>query len=1482
MKKIVFTFGRFNPPTTGHFLLATKVKEEARRRGAEYRIYGSNTKDSKRNPLPALDKSRYMKKVLKDTNIIVNRDSGNPFTVLQQLSKEGYTDVVMVVGADRVSEFRNGIRKYIGKKGYENISNFEVVSAGERDPDAEGVEGMSASKMRAAAAEGNLNAFKLGIPSHVSEVDIMKLFKAIRKGMGIRGKIQESWFDYDEFVEFAESLSRRGGPSREMSPNDMYSIGLSIEKRKKGPKGEEREKKEKDKLEIDDDFKHEFKIDESEQLDELSVQSRRKMAKAAKRTAKKRARKRKLKEKRRKGKKELVKKANKAAIAKVRAKLIKGMKWSDVPFMQREKIDAKIKKKKKRIAQIAKKMMPQMQKAEKERLAQVRARMTATEPSKAVESIDYNFENEILIEDRENVERVKANDAANRKKKEPTYYLVQNKAKKYLVVDRIAKGHTKKGEGSAKEMKNAGQKKYNEVGEEGFHWTDTATFLKMKRTTGGGKEQPKGEAKKPVSAVSAEPTTEPTVNPEVAAATDANTLARTNLDTAVAMQELEDLKSAQEAEAARKEEEERGYFLGFANKIGEWFGATQKKKDPKKAEKTRNDIFPSWGHSAVDVEHALVLASRGCHEAISVKAIKKCAEDAGVSVKDLGKLAKSPTMLPAGRRLWDKIMKNPLMKGKKGFHAGKAMAKEIKTSQTWADNDATNTTPKTDVYFVDEEGNQVRLSMKIGDGQLMSGGKGEAMATLDAVMNRMLNCTGRNADGVGTGCNEKLFDSKEDKELIKELKSIKAQIGEDFDKADLGTGMGPTSWWMKDRDGNDNKIGARGGRQPGFWKKTGPGRKCEGEGDVKGQNCEVAWKDAKGTVPTPEMFKGMNKNAQKKLRAQQDKHWDIMDRIADVFEGKSEFAQTFKRHLIYESMTGCGKFCDGCCGMDICESCDSPAMATHMITANKDGTGGKITEIGGPNSEYITKMMDNVGVQVRVKSNQHDTKASPRVGLYNWYSVLGLSFKSGIIEGVQTFSEFNDEENGREYLRKAMNWIGNDPFKLLQFYNASVEIELPHGDLAETFGEEDSGRNTEVKIGNKTKRIPIKKDSEYRDYQREWEDGEELEDESDELEECASLNKEFSLFTEKAPEGWEGTVKAMKKDKSIDNPFALAHWMKEKGYKSRKPVNDSYEFKNSSVHGLGIFAKKDITEGEEISLYYLNLLDLLEDTPSYQRTDFARFVNHSYINENISLLENDGNFYAHAVNNIKEGEELFIDYFKVISPLNPIGVVINEVLRWTEGFDHLEIEEDNNNWPNTLKLFIEQEDCPEYAKSLQFDEDYLKALPNYPEQTETRDLFDKTLNRDSGWELGDPPKPLDLHMNPVKEDKGDASVSGNPKRAAYLKKYNAQAKQRANRSARTLARRELIKQGRVAVGDDNDVHHKNGNPSDNSPSNLKVTSVKTNRGLDNNKWRTDTNEEHGAGEIGTAELIKRYLKDTPYMTIDDKFARELVFKTKES
>ena len=121
----------------------------------------------------------------------------------------------------------------------------------------------------------------------------------------------------------------------------------------------------------------------------------------------------------------------------------------------------------------------------------------------------------------------------------------------------------------------------------------------------------------------------------------------------------------------------------------------------------------------------------------------------------------------------------------------------------------------------------------------------------------------------------------------------------------------------------------------------------------------------------------------------------------------------------------------------------------------------------------------------------------------------------------------------------------------------------------------------------------------------------------------------------------------------------------------------------------------------------------------------------------------------------------------------------------------------------------------------------------------------------------------------LEEDAAGASATASEtdaKRAAYLKQYGAKPEQRERRSARTNARNKAIRDGRASVGDGKDLDHKDGNPLNNSSKNLRMVSQNFNRGRDNNKWRK-TNEEHGAGEIGTDKLLKRYIKDTPFMKI---------------
>ena len=196
---ISITFGRFNPPTVGHEKLLAKVAQEAKSSGGEYRIYPSRSQDPKKNPLDPGSKIKYMRLAYPDhANAIVDSDDMRTiFDVLQALDNDGYSDVRIVVGGDRVSEFNSLATKYNGD--LYTFDQIKVVSAGGRDPDAEGVEGMSASKMRKAAVEGDYDTFDEGIPAGLSKKDRETLYLLLRQAM----QVEES---YDDFAEASYSL----------------------------------------------------------------------------------------------------------------------------------------------------------------------------------------------------------------------------------------------------------------------------------------------------------------------------------------------------------------------------------------------------------------------------------------------------------------------------------------------------------------------------------------------------------------------------------------------------------------------------------------------------------------------------------------------------------------------------------------------------------------------------------------------------------------------------------------------------------------------------------------------------------------------------------------------------------------------------------------------------------------------------------------------------------------------------------------------------------------------------------------------------------------------------------------------------------------------------------------------------------------------------------------------------------------------------
>ena len=191
-KTIAFTFGRFNPPTIGHEKLIRKVKSV---RANDHKIYLSRSEDSKKNPLSPQQKLAYMKKMFPShaRNIEINK-TNMILDIATNLHNKGYTEVFMVVGSDRVREFETILNKYNdvrSRHGYYNFDNINVLSAGERDPDADGATGMSASKMRAAASANDLQAFKRGLPSGVNADDLMK---DVRKGMRIAASME---YNYD-------------------------------------------------------------------------------------------------------------------------------------------------------------------------------------------------------------------------------------------------------------------------------------------------------------------------------------------------------------------------------------------------------------------------------------------------------------------------------------------------------------------------------------------------------------------------------------------------------------------------------------------------------------------------------------------------------------------------------------------------------------------------------------------------------------------------------------------------------------------------------------------------------------------------------------------------------------------------------------------------------------------------------------------------------------------------------------------------------------------------------------------------------------------------------------------------------------------------------------------------------------------------------------------------------------------------------------
>jgi dephospho-CoA kinase len=188
-KHAVLAFGRMNPPTTGHAVLVDKVHEIAGQHNATHHVVLSHSQDKAKNPLTSSHKLKHAQRFFPKTSLsVATKEHPNFLEQAKKLHKKGVTHLHMVAGSDRVPEYHKLLHKYNGthEGALFNFKHIKVHSAGERDPDAEGTSGMSASKMRAHATSGNYKEFKKGIPAHVKDHHAKELYNDVRKGMNIK------------------------------------------------------------------------------------------------------------------------------------------------------------------------------------------------------------------------------------------------------------------------------------------------------------------------------------------------------------------------------------------------------------------------------------------------------------------------------------------------------------------------------------------------------------------------------------------------------------------------------------------------------------------------------------------------------------------------------------------------------------------------------------------------------------------------------------------------------------------------------------------------------------------------------------------------------------------------------------------------------------------------------------------------------------------------------------------------------------------------------------------------------------------------------------------------------------------------------------------------------------------------------------------------------------------------------------------------
>ena len=220
---LTLAFGRFNPPHAGHQQLMDIAAQSAESEESDYIIVPSRSQDPKKNPLDADTKVSMMRQMFPQHSERIINDGANRtiFDVLKKAHNDGYTNVRIVAGQDRVKEFDKLSQNYNGK--LYQFDNMEVVSSGDRDPDAEGMEGLSSSRMRLAAAEGDFKTFRAGLPEGTPRKMAMTLFDTVRETMNVK-EMKEFWNIWEIAPKYDTENLRESYVSKK-----IFNIGDRVE-----------------------------------------------------------------------------------------------------------------------------------------------------------------------------------------------------------------------------------------------------------------------------------------------------------------------------------------------------------------------------------------------------------------------------------------------------------------------------------------------------------------------------------------------------------------------------------------------------------------------------------------------------------------------------------------------------------------------------------------------------------------------------------------------------------------------------------------------------------------------------------------------------------------------------------------------------------------------------------------------------------------------------------------------------------------------------------------------------------------------------------------------------------------------------------------------------------------------------------------------------------------------------------------------------